>query len=407
MEWYDFALYGYFASIIGKQFFPSADPTVSTIAAFGAFAAGFLARPLGGLLLGRIGDAVGRRKVLMISVLCMAVPTVLMGLLPGYERIGVAAPILVVLLRIVQGLSVGGEYTSSAVFLAEHQADGRRGLLASWSCWGATAGMLLGSGVGVLMTGILEPAQLHQWGWRLPFLSGVVLAGASFVLRQGLHEEAPPAQTVSPVVSAFRNHLGAMGRIVGLNIGLGIAFYMIFVYSVTYIQQIDRLSEHIAFDLNTLNMVALLCAVPVGAWLSDHFGRKPVLSTAAGGLAFAGVPLFSLMHSSNPESIFAGQFILAILIGLYAGPTCAANVEQLPRSVRCTALAMAYNLSIGLFGGTTPMVATWLIRSSADPVAPAYYLAAACFISFVTTFFLRETAHRPLDQAAAAAGNLS
>jgi len=397
MEWYDFALYGFFAAIIGKQFFPSEDPTVSTIAAFGAFAAGFLARPLGGILLGRLGDVLGRRQVLMISVLAMAVPTVMIGLLPSHEHIGMAAPILVVLLRIIQGLSVGGEYTSSAVFLAEHSPHDRRGLIASWSSWGATAGMLLGSAMGMLLTAVLDAEQLASWGWRIPFLSGALIAGVSVLLRRGLADDPPAKEGGAPVTEVFRDHLGSMGRIVGLNIGFGIAFYTIYVYTVTYMTEIDKLSEHVAFDVNTVNMVALLIAVPAAAWLSDRTGRKPLLLLSSAALTLGAVPLFSLIHSTDATTVLAGQLIFTVLIGLFAGPVCATNVEQLPRHVRCTGLAVAYNLSIGLFGGTTPMIAAWLIRESGSPLAPAYYLAAACAVSFLTALTLRETANRPLD----------
>ncbi|UCE64060.1 MAG: MFS transporter, partial [Nitrospirota bacterium] len=170
MEWYDFAVYGFFASVIGHQFFPSDNPTVSLIAAFGAFAAGFLVRPLGGLIFGRIGDLVGRSRALTLSVLTMAIPTVLIGLLPTHQAIGMAAPILLVTLRIIQGLSVGGEYTSSLVFLVENAPQDRRAFNAIWGVWGATAGILLGSGVGALLTNILTASQVGTWGWRLPFL---------------------------------------------------------------------------------------------------------------------------------------------------------------------------------------------------------------------------------------------
>lgn len=201
MEWYDFAIYGYFATVIGKQFFPSEDPAVSVIAAFGAFAAGFLARPLGGLLLGSLGDLIGRRQVLMVSIFCMAVPTVLLGLLPSHEHLGVMAPILVVLLRIIQGLSVGGEYTSSAVFLAEHAPAHRRGFLASWSAWGTILGILIGSGVGAVVTSVLDDAQITAWGWRVPFVMGGILAVVGFVLRRGLSGAAPPAAAGTPALA--------------------------------------------------------------------------------------------------------------------------------------------------------------------------------------------------------------
>ena len=398
MEWYDFAVYGYFATVIGQQFFPSEDPGVSLIAAFGAFAAGFLARPFGGLVLGRLGDVLGRRQVLMISIFCMAIPTVLIGLLPSYERLGIAAPILVVLMRIIQGLSVGGEYTSSSVFLAEHAAPGRRGLMASWSTWGGVAGILLGSGVGAVFSNVLTDAQISAWGWRIPFLMGAGIAVIGLMLRRGLTDAETPAKNAAPVKAVFRNHMGAMSRIVGMNIGLsGVGFYLIFVYSVTYIKTIDQLSGAIAFELNTGAMALLLVVLPVAAHLSDKLGRKPLVLGGLAGVVLSAIPCFMLIHSTDPVHIFTGMAILAVFIGMFAGPMPATNLEQLPHEVRCTGLAISYNLGVGVFGGTAPLVAAWLIRETGDPLSPSYYLLAVSVISFLTALSIKDKAKLPLD----------
>lgn len=397
MEWYDFAIYGYFAIVIGQKFFPSEDPSISVIAAFGAFAAGFLARPLGGMLLGRLGDVVGRPQVLMISIFMMALPTMILGLLPSHEHIGIAAPILVVLLRIIQGLSVGGEYTSSSVFLAEHAPAKSRGFLTSWSTWGAVAGILVGSGVGAIFTNLLTPEQISDWGWRIPFLMGGSIAVLGLWLRRGLKDHEPPKEGTAPVTLLVRDHLVALARIIGLNAGSGVAFYLVFVYSVTYMKEIDQLAGDLAFDLNTAAMVLMLVVMPLAAKLSDRIGRKPVLLVGMGGVLLGAVPCFMLMHSTDPASIFAGEAILAVLVGIFSGPIAAANVEQLPRNVRCTGTAVSYNLAVGIFGGTTPMIAAWLIRSTNDPIAPAYYLLVFALISFLTAFTFKEKAGVPLD----------
>lgn len=397
MEWYDFAIYGYFAIVIGQKFFPSDDPSVSVIAAFGAFAAGFLARPLGGVLLGRLGDVVGRPQVLMISIFMMAIPTMLMGLLPSHEHIGIAAPILVVLLRVVQGLSVGGEYTSSSVFLAEHAPAEKRGFLTSWSTWGAVAGILVGSGVGAIFTNLLTPEQISDWGWRIPFLMGGSIAVLGLWLRRGLKDYEPPKEGTAPVTNLVRDHLGPLGRIIGVNAGNGVAFYLVFVYSVTYMKEIDKLAGDIAFDLNTAAMALLLLVMPLSAWLSDRMGRKPLMLVGMGGVALGAVPCFMLMHSTDPMSIFAGEAILAVLVGIYSGPIAAANVEQLPRDVRCTGSAVSYNLAVGLFGGTTPMIAAWLIRATGNEIAPAYYLLAFALVSFIAAFTYVEKAKQAID----------
>lgn len=397
MEWYDFAVYGYFATVIGRQFFPSDTPSVSLIAAFGAFAAGFLVRPLGGLIFGRIGDLVGRQRAMMLSVMAMALPTVLIGLLPTYEAIGVAAPLSIVLMRIIQGLSVGGEYTSSLVFLVEHAKPNHRARTAIWGVWGATAGILLGSAVGAAISNVMSPEQLDAWGWRIPFLLGAVVAFTGYLVRHGIHAPVMTAGSDRPVRDTFGKHRLDVLRVALLNVGVGVGFYSAFVYCVTYIQSVDHLPERIALDLNTSCMLVLLAVLPVSAWMSDRFGRKPMLISGSAVLAIGAVPFFYLIHTAEPFWIFVGECGFVFGIGLLSGGVAAGNVELMPHAIRCTGLAFAYNASIGLLGGTTPLVSTWLIAKMGDPIAPAFWVAAAGVISLLTAiFWVRETKHEPL-----------
>jgi len=307
MEWYDFAVYGYFAAVLGRQFFPSDNPAVSLIAAFGAFAAGFLVRPLGGLVFGRIADLVGRKHALTLSVLAMALPTVLIGLLPTHQTIGIAAPIALVVLRIIQGLAVGGEYPSSLVFLVEHAPEDRRAFYAIWGQFGAVLGILLGSGVGSLLAMFLDDAQIASWGWRLPFLLGALVAATGYLIRSSIHAEKPPSDVKRPVYDSFGQHRMSVLRVVLLNVGFGAAFYTAFVYAVSYIKEIDRLPEGVALDLNTGSMALLLLIMPLAAWLSDRVGRKPLLVTGSALLAFGAVPFFHLIHSSDRSPSSSGS----------------------------------------------------------------------------------------------------
>ncbi len=388
MEWYDFAVYGFFASVIGHQFFPSDNPTVSLIAAFGAFAAGFLVRPLGGLLFGRIGDLVGRSRALTLSVLTMAIPTVIIGLLPTHQSIGLAAPVLLVTLRIIQGLSVGGEYTSSLVFLVENAPQDRRAFNAIWGVWGATAGILLGSGVGALLTNILTASQVATWGWRLPFLVGALVAGTGYLVRRSIHTDKPRGDSQSPILDSFGKHRPSVIRVALLNVGFGVSFYAAFVYAVTYIKVVDNLPGQVAFNLNTLSMSLLLVLLPAGAWLADRFGRRPLLITGGTLLTLGSIPLFHLIHTTEPVVIFMGEVGFAIAIGLMAGGVVTTSVELIPTAVRCTGLAFAYNASIGWFGGTTPLIAAWLIALTGNPITPAYWITFAAAITLITAIFL-------------------
>ena len=392
MEWYDFAIYGYFATVIGHLFFPSDNPAVSLIAAFGAFAAGFLVRPLGGLVFGRIGDMVGRKRALTLSVLAMALPTVLIAFLPTYESIGIAAPILIVLLRIVQGLSVGGEYTSSLIYLVEHARPKRRGLNAIWGMWGAVLGIMLGSVVGGIVTDMFTPAEVESWGWRIPFFCGILVAGTGYLIRRTIHAEGPVGESKKPVRDTFGKHRMQTLKVTLLNIGNGVSFYTIFIYSVTYIKNVDGLSEEIAFNLNTASMALLLVILPITGWLSDRVGRKPVIIAGCALLALGGIPFFSLMHSTDVATIFLGEIGFVLGVGLLNGGMVVANVELMPSAVRCTGLAFAYNAAIGYFGGTTPMLAAWLIATYGNPILPGYWVAIAASISLLTTIFLiKET----------------
>lgn len=396
MEWYDFAVYGYFASVIGKLFFPSEDPAVSLIAAFGAFAAGFLMRPLGGIVFGRIGDLVGRKRAMMLSVAAMAVPTVLIGLLPTHATIGIAAPVLIVLLRMVQGLAVGGEYTTSVVFLVEQAPPNDRALNAVWGLWGAVAGILLGSLMGSMVADYLSAEALVSWGWRVPFLLGALVAVSGLLVRRALHAEAPPAESARPLRDTFGRYRLPVLRVILLNIGQGVTFYAAFVYAVSYVKVVDKLPAGIAFNNNTETMAVLLLLLPITAWLADRIGRKPMLIAGSAFVTFGALPLMHLMHATDPAVVLLGELGFAFGFALMGGAVVV-NVELMPRMVRCTGLAFAYNAAVGLFGGTTPLVATALIQTTGNPLSPAWWIAGAAAITLVTSvFWVPETRGQPL-----------
>jgi len=403
LEWYDFAVYGYFAAIIGRHFFPAEDPTVSLMAAFGVFAAGFVARPLGAVLLGHVADRFGRGHAMLASVTLMAVPTFLVGLLPTYAQIGAAAPALLLTLRLLQGASVGGEYTTSAVYAVEEAPAGRRGLIGSSCLIGANLGVLLGSGLGALLSHLLPAASLDAWGWRLPFLLGLLLGGFAILARRDLLGGMGPAEGEAadrpaglPLAIALRTQWRPMLQLVGLVCITGTGFYVLFVYSVTYLTTVLHDSVREAFDINTLALCVILLAAPAGAALSDRIGRKPVLLGATGLLGLLAWPLFGLLHSPSPGVVLLAQCGFALLLGALMGTKPAVMSELFPRAVRGSATALPYNLAQALFGGLSPLLVTWLISRTGQDMAPAFLVMAAAAVAFLTTLTLTETAGRPL-----------
>ncbi|HTO79361.1 MAG TPA: MFS transporter, partial [Methylocystis sp.] len=363
MEWYDFGVYGFFAAAIGAQFFPAHDPSTSLLASFGVFAVGFIARPLGGLLFGHIGDRLGRRAAVVSSVVLMIIPTLLMALLPTYGQIGVVAPILLVLLRLAQGLAVGGEYTTSMVLLVEEAQPSRRGFVGSFAPFGALGGLLLGSAVGATLLAIL-PETAASWGWRLAFFSGLLIGLVVFLIRRRLPPDEKILQTEqarkSPLGEAFRTQWRTILKVVGFTLGHGVGFYLCFVYLSTWLKEQHQVPSSTALTLNSIAIFCMLIFTPLAGALSDRIGRKPVLIVGAAGLALSAWPLFWFINTPHVAAILAGQCAFALFLSCNgAGP--AFLVEAFPKHVRCSGLSVAYNLAQSVFGGTVPMVAVFLI----------------------------------------------
>ena len=399
LEWYDFAVYGYFATAIGRHFFPHEDAVAQLLSAFGVFAIGYVMRPVGGAVVGHIGDRFGRRAALTFSVAAMAIPTFLIGLLPGYATLGLAAPIALTLLRMVQGLSVGGEYTSSMVFLVEHAPDGRRGVMGALASCGAGGGTLLGSAVGAGFAASMSDAALDAWGWRIPFLLGLVVGIAGYILRRHvLKTEVAKKRMRAPIVETLHDHRRVVAAFTGLSVFSAVTFYIGFVYMVSWLQTADGIPPSRALEINTFSMVVSLPVLIAAGWLSDWVGRKPLMLLASMGGLIGALPLFWLMN--HPSELFAqlGQLGFVLLSGLYYGALPATLVEAAPPTVRCTAVALGYNLCLGLFG-LSPLVATWLVERTGNEIAPAFLIMAAAAVTFVTLFNFQETYRAPLGVA--------
>ena len=401
LEWYDFTVYAFFAETIGRLFFPQSSETDSLIAAFGVFAAGYLMRPLGGIFFGHIGDRYGRKPVLVLSTLMMAVPTCAIGLLPTSEQIGPVAAVLLVLFRLLQGLSIGGEYTGSVVYMAESAKPGRRGLLCTASILGAGIGTLLGSGFADLINTVLPKENVETWAWRIPFLAGALVGIVGWYLRRnlpetrGLLKATQPSQP--PITETLTKHWRTVLQVAGLNLMHAISFFMIFVFMKTYLHKFTGLTETQALTISTIGLLALMAVTLVAGSISDHVGRKPVLvASAICAIVFA-YPLLALVNLGHFWIALSCQLAFAVIVGSYSGTAPAAMAEISPGPVRVTTTSLGYNLCMALFGGTTPMITVILIKATGIDTTPALYIMLAAAISLLVVLRLEEPSKRKLD----------
>jgi MFS transporter, MHS family, proline/betaine transporter len=400
LEWYDFAVYGLLAPIIGKNFFPSDDPMSSLLAAYGVLAVGYAARPLGSVLFGHIGDRIGRKPALAIAVAVMGTATLGIGLLPGHAVLGSTAGLLLVLLRGIQGISVAGEYSSSAVLLVEQAPAERRGLVGSWVIAGANGGFLLGSAVGAVVSTLLGNAAMTAWGWRILFFLGAAIALYAVLLRRGM-TESPVMQSKRdipriPALDAIRNNWRQIGLIICLVLPTAVTYNIAFVYASSYLIQYMHFSTAKALDISTLTLVLEVVLPPVAGLLSDRVGRKPVMYFVTGASLLFTWPLWYALHQQNLGWILFSQLSFAVINGISWGLTVPLMVELLPARSRCSAAGIGYNLCLALFGGTTAWVATYLVARTADDFAPAYYIMLTAALALFAVTRMPERAGKPL-----------
>jgi MFS transporter, MHS family, proline/betaine transporter len=399
LEWYDFGLFGFFAPVISQLFFPSHDELASLVGTYGVYATGFLMRPLGGVVFGYIGDRMGRKRALELSVLLMAVPTTLMALLPTYAQAGVGASLLLTLFRLLQGLSVGGEYIGSMSFLSEHAPPGRRAFLGSFSSSSVILGSLLGSGVAALLTGLLTEAELLAWGWRLPFLGGIVIGLVGLWLRSGVDESPSFLEARekggladNPIKSAMRQNLGPIAVTLGLTGISAVGFYLPFVWLPTWLARINQppLDQSKALTASTIALVALLILTPLTALLADRVGKKPMFLASAIGYAVLTYPLFLLLKTGTYSAAVLAGLVFAACNSLYSGCMAATMVELFPTRTRYSGVAIGYNTGQAILGGTAPLIATGLIELSGNKLLPAVYLIICSVMAGIASLFITE-----------------
>jgi MFS transporter, MHS family, proline/betaine transporter len=402
LEWYDFALYGHFATILSKHFFPSEDRYVGLIATYGIFALGFIMRPVGGIFFGYIGDKYGRRLALAISIVMMAIPTALIGLLPTYAQIGVFAPILLALIRLMQGVSVGGAFSGCIAFLVEHSPSNKRGLIGSISMASLSGGMLLGSLVATLVSYYMNSADFESWGWRIPFLLGLVVGLVGVYIKVGLQESPIYKKALAnnelssrPVREIATNFLPQLTLAIGIYLTVTVPFYTLTIFIKSYMNNTLGFSHKDSLIINLISLTVVTLAMPIGAWFSDKYGRKPVLRSTTICLIVFIYPIFWLLKTSGFEAALLSQVIFAAIVGFYMGPIPALLVELFPTRVRFTGVAVSYNLSAALFGGTAPLVNTWLVSHMRHD-SVALYIIFYAVLTLLCLKSYRETYRKAL-----------
>ena len=405
VEWYDFALYGYLAGIIAPVFFPPGNPTAGLIATYGIFAAGFIMRPLGAAAFGWFGDRYGRARTMQISVVMMAMPTLLLGLLPSYQTVGLLAPALLVLVRLVQGLSVGGEFSSSVTYLVETAPEGKRGLTGSWANIGSMTGSLLGVGAAALVTSIFSQQALGDWAWRLPFLGGALLGTAAIWLRRNLHESdhfrdhhAARAET-SPLLQAFTTNRRETLLALAFAASYGTSYYIAFVYLPEWLSAQGLMDRANALTVNTLMTLLIIPAMPLLAIVGDRLlARRTWIAIAMLALALAAWPLHAWMLAAGGSwlSVISAHPMTFLLLAVPLGSGPALFAELFPESDRLSGYSVAFNIGLGVFGGLTPMIATSLIAATGLATAPAFYMALAAAIAVVALFLMPDRSRAPL-----------
>jgi MHS family proline/betaine transporter-like MFS transporter len=400
LEWFDFAVYGYFASDIGHQFFPQNSAAAQQLLTYGVFALGFFARPVGSLVLGSVGDRIGRRALLTLSIALMGGATLILGLLPTYEQIGVAAPVLLMLMRVTQGFSLGGEFTGSMVYTTEKSSPLMRGLVSSSTAAGTTIGFILGSGTAWLVNESLPADQVAAWGWRIPFVGSVVFLVVGYLLRRGISETAEGLKAAAARPPLFGSLLADWLPIVqtfGIVAMTNAAYYVTFTYAAERRKTLAPIDGQVFLLANTLVLFVVLFSKPLGGWLSDKLGRRKMMIGL--NVVMVGVIYIALkeMMFGSPMGFVLGQSLMAVPIGMALGLQGAMVVEIFPLRTRVTSMSFAYSITLALAGGLAPFVSSWLIDRFGNPLVPSYYIIAYGLIGLAIMWPMGETNARSLD----------
>jgi MFS transporter, MHS family, proline/betaine transporter len=397
-EMYDFIIYGFFATSIAETFFPAKDERVALLVTFAAFGVGYILRPLGAIVLGLVGDLKGRKTALLLSTALMAVGTAMTGVLPSYQVLGILAPCLLVVARLIQGFAVGGSMGVSATYLVETAPEKKRGLYGSFQQVTVVAGVVLGSGMHSVLSAALPAPALQTWGWRISFLVGTLIAPISYYMRRSIPETPiylHKAEFVRP--NELNVPIAKIVQAFGLSIAWVATSYMFLIYMPTLTEKYFGFDAVVASWSNTIGLLMMLGAIPICGLVSDYVGRKPQLLVGCLIFFVLPVPIYSLIIAWHSiELMFIAQLFFAVAIALFSGPGPVVNVEIFDSSRRASGVSIANSFASTIFGGFTPFIATWLILETSSPIAPFYYVMFTCLVSGIIIFKLPETAHKVL-----------
>jgi metabolite-proton symporter len=400
IEWYDFFLYGTAAALVfNKLFFPKSDPLTGAMLAFTTYALGFVARPIGGVVFGHFGDRIGRKRLLMLSLVLMGVSSTLMGFLPTYAQVGTLAPVLLTLLRLVQGFAVGGEWGGAVLLASEFGDERRRGLRTGWPQVGVPAGNLLAAGVLAVLASLQDSRDFLAWGWRIPFLLSAALVAVGWWVRSRIDEtpvfraavaEASRAER-APALEALRARPGGVAIGAGLKFGENASYYVITAVSITYATEVAHVSRALALNAVLFGAAVECVTMPLFCALSDRIGRRIVYAIGASGMALWAFAFFKLLDTGASLPIVAAMVVGLVLHSAMYGPQAAFISELFPTRFRYSGASIAYQLTSVFAGSLAPIIALWLLHQTGSTTPISIYVAACCAVSVFAALRARET----------------
>ncbi|MBP0622357.1 MFS transporter [Cupriavidus consociatus] len=398
LEWYDFAVYGFFALTISKLFFPSDEGSVSLLLGVATFGVGFIMRPVGAIVLGSVADRHSRSAALSLTILLMVIGTAMIAFAPTYAQAGIWAPLMIVAARLIQGFSAGGEMGVATALLIESAPHSRRGLYGSWQQVAQSTALLFGSGLGALLSSTLTAAQMDEWGWRIPFMLGLVIGPIGWYIRRKLPEpehassEASVARRRAPLRSVLRDHRAETVAGLGITTVWTVCSYFFLVYMPTYAATQLQIELSSSLASNAIGLVMLLVLAPLFGSLSDRWGRYRIILVGIAGVLVTCYPaIVALQRVPSLGMLICVQLWMAMLVAAIAGPAPAAMAELFPQEVRSTGISIGYNAAVVVFGGFAPLIATWLIRVCQSGSAPAWYVSASAALSLMALAWSTRT----------------